>query len=180
MAVYEMGPVATAMEHNVLRWMAGQLGLPEGAGGVLTSGGSAGNLTALLAARQAKAGYDAWNGGAARGPAAHGARAPRRRTTASPAPRSIMGWGAGGVTPVPVDARFRLRPDALEDALAAATARRTQGHRRGGQRRLHRHRRLRCRWTRSPTSAERHGLWFHVDGAHGASAALEPASTATR
>src|SRR5688572_2124638 len=68
MAVYEMGPVSTAMEHNVLRWMAGVLGLPEGAGGVLTSGGSAGNLTALLAARQAKAGFDAWNEGASAGP----------------------------------------------------------------------------------------------------------------
>src|SRR5437868_8556273 len=56
MAVYEMGPVSTAMEHNVLGWMAGQLGFPQGASGVLTSGGSAGNLTALLAARQARAG----------------------------------------------------------------------------------------------------------------------------
>ncbi|WP_233261460.1 hypothetical protein [Vitiosangium sp. GDMCC 1.1324] len=41
MAVYEMEPVSTAMEHNVLRWMAGVLGLPAGSGGVLTSGGSA-------------------------------------------------------------------------------------------------------------------------------------------
>ena len=122
MAVYEMGPVATALEHNVLGWMAGQLGLPAGARGVLTSGGSAGNLTALLAARQARAGHDAWTGGAHAGPpltvlvpeTAHYCLARATR---------VMGWGEGGITPVPVDAHYRLRPEALEDALAEAQAR---------------------------------------------------------
>ncbi len=58
MAVYEMGGVATPQELAVLRWMSDLLGLPAGAGGLLTSGGSVGNLTALLAARQAAAGFD--------------------------------------------------------------------------------------------------------------------------
>src|SRR5687768_13738383 len=44
MAVYEMGPAATAMERAVLRWMTGLVGLPaEMSSGVLTSGGSIGN-----------------------------------------------------------------------------------------------------------------------------------------
>lgn len=55
MAVYEMGPVATAMERSLVEWMSAQLGLGSAADGVFTHGGSAGNLTALLAARQAKA-----------------------------------------------------------------------------------------------------------------------------
>jgi L-2,4-diaminobutyrate decarboxylase len=172
MAVYEMGPVSTAMEHNVLRWMAGQLGFPEGASGVLTSGGSAGNLTALLAARQAKAGYDAWGGGASAGPpltvlVAETAHYCVARST------KIMGWGSQGITPVPVDAHFRLRPDALEDALAAAI--------RAGRKPIA----VVASAGSTATGAfdpldavadfcERHGLWFHVDGAHGASATLSP------
>ncbi|MFL5346718.1 MAG: pyridoxal phosphate-dependent decarboxylase family protein [Hyalangium sp.] len=172
MAVYEMGPASTAMEHNVVRWMAGQLGLPEGAGGVLTSGGSAGNLTALLAARQAKAGYDAWTGGASAGPpltvlVAETAHYCIARST------KVMGWGSAGVTPVPVDAHFRLRPEALEDALAAAT--------RAGRKPIA----VVASAGSTATGAfdpldavadfcERHGLWFHVDGAHGASATLSP------
>ncbi len=172
MAVYEMGPVATAMEHNVLRWMAGVLGLPEGAGGVLTSGGSAGNLTALLAARQAKAGHDAWNGGATAGPPLTVLVPETTHYCVSRATR-VMGWGAEGVTPVPVDAHYRLRPEALEDALAAA--------KRAGRRPIA----VVASAGSTATGAfdpleavadfcEKHGLWFHVDGAHGASAALSP------
>jgi len=36
MAVYEMGPAATAMERVCLRWMASKLGFPAAADGVLT------------------------------------------------------------------------------------------------------------------------------------------------
>lgn len=172
MAVYEMGPVSTAMEHNVVRWMAGQLGFPESAGGVLTSGGSAGNLTALLAARQAKAGYDAWGGGALAGPPLTVLAADTTHYCVARATK-VMGWGGAGLTPVPVDANFRLRPDALEGALAAAL--------RAGRKPIA----VVASAGSTATGAfdpldavadfcERHGLWFHVDGAHGASAALSP------
>ena len=172
MAVYEMGPVATAMETSVLRWMAGALGLPAGAGGVLTSGGSVGNLTALLAARQARAGFDAWNGGAGAGPPLTVLVAETAHYCLARATR-VMGWGAGGITPVPVDAHYRLRPDALEEALA--TARRAGRHpvavvASAGST---------ATGAFDPLEAvadfcARHGLWFHVDGAHGASAVLSP------
>jgi L-2,4-diaminobutyrate decarboxylase len=66
-AIYEMGPVSTIMERHVVRFLANSVGFPEGADGVFTSGGSVGNLTALAAARQAKAGFDAWNLGAGGG-----------------------------------------------------------------------------------------------------------------
>jgi len=77
------------------------------------------------------------------------------------------------VTPVPVDDAFRLRPDALEGALAAA--------RRAGRRPIA----VVASAGSTATGAfdpldavadfaEAHGLWFHVDGAHGASTALSP------
>ncbi|EAU68582.1 L-2,4-diaminobutyrate decarboxylase [Stigmatella aurantiaca DW4/3-1] len=172
MAVYEMGPASSAMEHSVLRWMAGQLGLPEGSGGVLTSGGSAGNLTALLAARQARAGYDAWGGGASAGPPLT-VLVPETAHYCISRSVKMMGWGAEGITPVPVDAHFRLRPEALEEARARALG--------AGRRPIAV---VACAGSTStgafdPLEAvadfcERHGLWFHVDGAHGASAALSP------
>ena len=44
-------PAMVAMEEGVLRWMADLLGLPSGAGGLLLSGGSLANQTAIVTAR---------------------------------------------------------------------------------------------------------------------------------
>ncbi|MEA2545830.1 MAG: aromatic-L-amino-acid/L-tryptophan decarboxylase, partial [Chloroflexota bacterium] len=46
----------TQLELTVLDWFRGWLGYPEGAGGVLVSGGSAANLSALACAREILAG----------------------------------------------------------------------------------------------------------------------------
>ena len=52
MAIYEMGPWATAVEHTVLERVGEQLGFRRGVfGGAITSGASLANLTALLTAR---------------------------------------------------------------------------------------------------------------------------------
>jgi L-2,4-diaminobutyrate decarboxylase len=45
------GAGAVFAENEALRWLADLAGLPEAAGGVFVSGGTAGNLSALLAAR---------------------------------------------------------------------------------------------------------------------------------
>jgi aromatic-L-amino-acid decarboxylase len=44
-------PALVAMEEGVLHWIAGVLGMPPGAGGLLLSGGSLANQTAIVAAR---------------------------------------------------------------------------------------------------------------------------------
>ena len=49
-------PAATQIELEVIDWFRTWLGMPEGTAGVLVSGGSAANLTALLAAREAAGG----------------------------------------------------------------------------------------------------------------------------
>ena len=169
-AVYEMGPVSTAMERNLARWLAKQLGFPVGADGVFTSGGSAGNLTALLAARQAKAGFDVWTEGA------HGGR-PLAVLVSEQAhycvSRSlqIMGFGKAGAWPVPVDARYRMRPEALPDAMHAAQA--------SGRSVIAVVASAGSTATGAFDALEDvaefcsvNDLWFHVDGAHGASAVL--------
>jgi glutamate/tyrosine decarboxylase-like PLP-dependent enzyme len=49
-------PAATQIELEVIDWFRTWLGMPEGTAGVLVSGGSAANLTALLVAREAAGG----------------------------------------------------------------------------------------------------------------------------
>ena len=165
MAVQEMSPAATAIECNVVRWMCGALGLGAQADGSLVSGGSLGNLTALLGARQALAGA---------APASELAILASDQAHYSVARAAhVLGLGAGGVVGVPVDAGFRLDPNALPAACAEA--------RRRGRRPIAVVASVCSTATGSfdPLAeiadfCAREGLWLHADGAHGASAALSP------
>jgi L-2,4-diaminobutyrate decarboxylase len=51
MAVQEMSPPSTIIEHQVMRWLGHMVGWGEGSSGTLTSGGTEATFTALLAAR---------------------------------------------------------------------------------------------------------------------------------
>jgi L-2,4-diaminobutyrate decarboxylase len=170
MAVAEMGPAATPIELAVIDWLCAQLGMPSGAGGVLTSGGSLGNLTALLAMRQAQAGWNAWADGAHGGP-------PLAVITSTDAHYSIsralaiMGWGQAGAVAAKVDAAHLLTPVAVERALddAIAAGRRPIGI---------------CAAAGSTATgafdpldeladlAAARQLWLHVDAAHGGGVAV--------
>jgi L-2,4-diaminobutyrate decarboxylase len=170
MAVYEMGQAGTAMELHVVRWMADALGLGDQAGGVLTSGGTLATLTALLAMRQARAGWDVWTQGAPGGPPPCVLVSEQAHYCADRAVR-IMGWGEGGLVRIPVDERWRMRVELLPEALARAEA--------AGRRVLG----VVASACSTATGSfdplepiadfcEARGLWMHVDGAHGAALAL--------
>jgi L-2,4-diaminobutyrate decarboxylase len=62
-AIYEMGPVNMAMERNVIKKFGSLIGFKPGFDGIFTHGGTAGNLTAMLAARQSKTDYNIWEDG---------------------------------------------------------------------------------------------------------------------
>src|SRR5262249_16542484 len=171
-AVYEMGPVSAPLERRALAWMATKAGMPGGADGVLTSGGSVGNLTALLAARQAVSGRDVWDEGLAAGrPLA--ILVPDETHYCVKRAAQILGLGRSGVFSIPVDERFRLRPEALPQTLAMAE-------------RTGRHVFAVVASAGSTSTGafdplepvaefcRQRGLWFHVDGAHGASVVLSP------
>ena len=169
-AVYEMGPVSTAIERSLVRWLGAQLGYGSGCDGIFTSGGSAGNLTALLAARQARAGFDTWGEGAHGGPPL-AILASEQTHYCVKRSAQIMGLGGAGVFAVPVDAQFRMRADALAGAHAKAE--------RAGRRVIA----VVASAGSTATGAfdpldaiadycAKRDLWFHVDGAHGASIAL--------
>lgn len=55
---WSAAPAAAQLEVNVLRWFADLVGYPATSRGVLTSGGSLANLTAVFTARQRSVGYD--------------------------------------------------------------------------------------------------------------------------
>lgn len=173
MAVFEMGPAASAMERAVLRFLAEQAGLPATSGGVLTSGGSLGNLTALLAARQAagkRAGFDIWRQGLRNLPQLCILVADTAHYSVARAAR-MLGLGDHGVILIETDERLRMRPSSLATELAAAKRRQ----------------KLPIAVVASAASTAagaydplepiadlcaEHGVWLHVDGAHGASLLL--------
>lgn len=164
-AVYEMGPHSTAMERAVARWFAGRIGFdPAHADGFFTHGGSAGNLTALLAARQSGTPYDVWEEGVRD---AANLCVMSGDTTHYSVRRSAQVIGLGGrqVVPIATDERFRMRPAELAKALKAAKAEgrsvlavvASAGSTATG--------------AIDPLDAiadlcAEHGVWFHVDGAH--------------
>jgi len=175
MAINEMGPAANAIEQFYLDWMLSKLSWNEKAaeglqgGGVLTHGGSLANLTALCAARSAMA-PDAWKGGNSDNliiivPAVSHYSVARAA--------GIMGLGQDAIIPLPVDGDGRARADLLPDLIACQqeagkVVMAVVGN--ACQTALGlfdplREMALACR---------KAGVWFHVDGAHGAAALLSP------
>lgn len=171
-AEYEMGPVSNAMEKRLLEWLGSTLGFGRDIEGLFTSGGSAGNLTALAAARQAIDGVNAWEAGLAGTPPLAILVSEQAHYSVDRAAR-ILGLGAGGVVPVPVDDRYRLDPESIGEAHRRAEA---------NGRRIFAIVGSACSTgtgSYDPLDAiadyaAEHGLWFHVDAAHGAVAALAP------
>ncbi len=171
-AVYEMGPVNVAMERNLIRWMAGLAGWNDGADGVFTSGGSIGNLTALLAARQAGAKGNVWKKGVGSEPplavlVSEQCHYSVRRAAA------VIGLGEEAAVSVPVDERFHMSPEGFERAYEEAVG--------CGRRPLALVANACSTATGSYDDLEAaadfardRGLWLHVDGAHGAGALLSP------
>jgi L-2,4-diaminobutyrate decarboxylase len=168
-AVWEMSPVATALEHRVVRWMCDLVGLGPRAGGTFTSGGTEATFAALLAARS-RALPDVWERGVSGDPPVvlcgeHAHYAVSRAV-------GQMGLGLRSLVTVPsVEWRMDVAALARElDALAAAgrpvmAVVATAGSTATGS------------FDDLDAVAdlcERHGVWLHVDGAHGASAVLSP------
>ncbi|HEV7759117.1 MAG TPA: aminotransferase class V-fold PLP-dependent enzyme [Acidimicrobiales bacterium] len=117
---YDQAPAATLVEDHLVGWLAGVLGLPDGATGVLTAGGTASNLLGLLLARDHAAGPHA----AVAQEGLPDAAAGWRIVTSAAAHFSVeqaaavLGLGRGAVVTVPTDDHGRLAVDALDATLA--------------------------------------------------------------
>ncbi|MDB4892360.1 MAG: Pyridoxal-dependent decarboxylase [Gemmatimonadetes bacterium] len=167
LAVAEMSPTATVMEHRVVRWMCELAGYGEGSGGTLTSGGTEATLTALLAARSAAI-PNVWTNGVGSDPPVVVCGEHAHYAVARAA--GELGIGMRNVVTVP-SREWRMDSDALVSTLdrmerdgrkvMAVVA--TSGSTATGSF---------DDLETIGTLCEARGLWLHVDGAHGASALL--------
>lgn len=171
MAIYDMGPWATAAEWALVDTLGQCIGWESGKfAGLATHGGSLANLTALLAARNIRL-NDSWERGvAANGPApvllVH---ADTHYSIGRSA--GVLGLGTSSVRRVGLDAQRRMDPQCLDRMLTEC--------RREGRPVVAV---VACSCS-TPVGAfdplpaiadccERHGVWLHVDAAHGGSACL--------
>ncbi len=167
--LWKSAPAATELEQVTLSWLRQWLGLPDELFGIIYDTASTSTMHAIAAARE-MADPEARR---------RGADGTLTLYTSAHSHSSVekgavtLGIGQRNVRAIPVDADFRMRPDALQQAIEAdLTAGRkpfcvvaTVG-------------------TTSTSSidpvpaiadiAERYGLWLHVDAAYGGSAAVVP------
>ncbi|HBH17961.1 MAG TPA: pyridoxal-dependent decarboxylase, partial [Cyanobacteria bacterium UBA9579] len=118
-AVFEMGPVSSVIEKSLINWMAKIAGFGPDAGGFLTSGGTLGNITALLTARQVKTGFDVWKEGLKEVPPLAVFVSDQAHYSIKRAGQ-IMGLGEDGVFLVPVDENYSMDTNALKSKYQEA------------------------------------------------------------
>ncbi len=114
---WQLSPAATEIELHLTRWFATELfGLPEGAGGLLTSGGALANFIALKVARDQRAGWNVREEGLAGHPPLTLYLSDETHVV-SVRGADMLGIGAEGARHVPVDGTFRVRMDELRAAI---------------------------------------------------------------
>jgi glutamate/tyrosine decarboxylase-like PLP-dependent enzyme len=166
---------AVHVENEVMRWIAEIVGYPPAAEGILVSGGSMANFTALAAARRAMTPGNVREDGLA------GDRRPRLIVYASDQVHhcvdkaiDLLGIGTRNLRKIRSDERFRIRTDLLEAAIAedrraslapAIVVGNAGTVNTGAIDPLDELAEI-CR---------RESIWFHADGAYGAMARLSPA-----
>ncbi len=103
-------PALVQLETDAIRWLCRFVGYPPGAGGILTSGGSLANLSALAAARHEKLGADFRRGVLYVSDQTHHSLLKAAL---------LLGFEARQVRALPSDERFRLSVPALERQMRA-------------------------------------------------------------
>jgi glutamate/tyrosine decarboxylase-like PLP-dependent enzyme len=160
------------VERQVVRWMAELFGFPSSSSGLFVTGSSMANMIAVLVARYRALGREVRSHGippkrqlvAYASAGAHGCIAQAM---------DLAGLGSANLRKIPMNARFQMDITALETAITADRQAGLQPFFVAG--------------TAGTVDvgaidelpllaaiAERNGLWFHVDGAYGALAALSP------
>lgn len=171
---WKLSPMASEIEKQTIRWIAEFIGYPVDCGGLMVSGGNMANFICFLAARRARAGWDARQSGLA------GKNARPLRLYASAATHTwiqkaadLFGHGTDAIRWIAVDRNDRLdvealrrqvqsdRADGLQPFLVVANAGSVGT---GAVDDL----------PEIGAFCRESGLWFHVDGAYGAFAALVP------
>lgn len=164
---------ANDVEQQVIDWCKQMLGYPAEASGLLVSGGSMANLVGLAVARNARAEIDVRQDGVHAAPREMVLYASRETHSSNSRAAELLGLGRAALRLVPVNDDFEIDIAALQGMIAADRAAGRYpfcviGHagtvNTGATDDLN----------TLADLCEREGLWFHVDGAFGALAALSP------
>ncbi len=170
---WRAAPAATELEKMVVRWLGSLIGYGDSASGFLTSGGSIANLTALLSAHRVKSSNLVSEKGLWHTEAPMTIYGSDRTHFSIPKMADILGLGREQFRAVKCDAKFRVDISSLRQCIETD---------------LHKGLRPFCVVGNAGITAtgavdslaeiaevaEEYQLWFHVDGAYGALAALDP------
>ncbi|HEY1577886.1 MAG TPA: aminotransferase class V-fold PLP-dependent enzyme [Terracidiphilus sp.] len=170
-----LSPMASEIEAQTIRWIAEMLRYPTDCGGLFVSGGNMANIVCFFAARAAAGGPDI----RAKGVAGTGLRAYCSSETHTWIQKAadLSGLGTDSIRWIPVDEQFRIDVGALRERIRDDMA--------AGDKPF-----LVCGNAGTVGTGavdpladlaelcREFGLWFHVDGAYGALAALAPDSAA--
>ena len=168
---FPLGPVATEIELQTIRWIADLLGYPADCGGLLVSGGNMANFVGFLAARRTHAGPEIRTGGTD-GTRLRAYCSAETHTWIQKA-ADLFGLGTDAIRWIDTDDRLRLDVAKLRQAIAADRA--------AGEKPF-----LVVGAAGSVSTGavdplgelaglcRDEGLWFHVDGAYGGFAACLP------
>jgi len=173
---YAIGPAATEIERQTVRWIAEFIGFPSDAGGLLVSGGNMANFVGFLAARAAKAGLDVRKTGLAGRERAKSpllVYASAETHTWIQKATDLFGLGTDAIRWIPADDHQRMKTAELRRQIELD--RKNGGHP------------FIVVGTAGSVSTgavdplpeigsicREYDLWFHVDGAYGALAARIP------
>lgn len=168
-----LSPMASEIEAQTIRWISELLGYPTDCGGLFVSGGNMANIVGFFAARAAAAGPEM---------RAKGVGGTRLRAYCSAETHTwiqkaadLSGLGTDSIRWIPVDAEMRVDVDALRASIREDLD--------AGEKPF-----LVCGNAGTVGTGavdpmadlaavcREFGLWFHVDGAYGALAALAPDS----
>jgi glutamate/tyrosine decarboxylase-like PLP-dependent enzyme len=174
---FVLSPVATEIERQAVRWVAELLGYPANCGGIMVSGGNMANMVALLAARRARAGWDIRQDGLRGGEKPLVVYASGETHTWLQKAADLFGLGLAAIRWIDTDSGQRMKVPELERAIAE--------DRKAGRAPLLV---VGTAGTVSTGAVDplvdiaavcrRHDIWFHVDGAYGAPAAVLPEASA--
>lgn len=172
MASWNGAPMAAEMELQVIRWIAELLGYPVECGGILVSGGNMANFVGLLVARTSQADWNVREEGLAAGRGLRVYVSAETHTWIEKA-ADLFGLGTDSIRWIETDGEQRMRIDLLrreiqrdrasgaKPFLVVGTAGTVST---GAVDPL----------LRLAEIAQQEDLWFHVDGAYGAPAVLDP------
>jgi aromatic-L-amino-acid decarboxylase len=166
-------PAATELEQRMMEWLRGMLALPEHFVGVIQDTASTATLVALLSARERTTAHAAGLAGLFEAGSPLTVYASTEAHSSVDKAAKLAGYGLAQLRRIAVDEGFGMRPQALEEAIAADLAAgllpacvvATVG-------------------TTSSTAVDplpaiaqicrRHRIWLHVDAAYAGTAAIVP------